>query len=173
MGNSTLGLNGTVPARVSEELKIGLLQLVDEAVAQGWAHTRACVLLGVADVRVHRWRHRLSSGIALAGPPPWGQPGPSPAGMGGGRHPCVDRKVGNGGSLSPQARSPGKLHRIGVHLALHAAQSVRKASDHSPRRGAKASQASSGVSSGRLGAQPDLDSGTLLISRRPDGRQHD
>ncbi|MPZ89970.1 MAG: integrase, partial [Nitriliruptorales bacterium] len=27
--------------------------------AAGWAHTRACRLLGVADVRVHRWRARL------------------------------------------------------------------------------------------------------------------
>ena len=32
---------------------------MDEAVAGGWAHHRACAILGLADVRVHRWRARL------------------------------------------------------------------------------------------------------------------
>lgn len=41
------------------DVKEGLLKLVDDAVASGWAHTRACHVLGVEDVRVHRWRARL------------------------------------------------------------------------------------------------------------------
>jgi putative transposase len=44
---------------VSAETKLGLLGLVDHAVAGGWSHVRACEVLGVADVRVHRWRARL------------------------------------------------------------------------------------------------------------------
>ena len=40
-------------------MKEGLLKLIDEAVARGWAHHRACGIVGVADVRVHRWRARL------------------------------------------------------------------------------------------------------------------
>lgn len=48
-----------MPARLEGHLKQQLLKLVDDAVAAGWAHTRACDVLGVADVRVHRWRARL------------------------------------------------------------------------------------------------------------------
>lgn len=47
---------------------------MDSAVAQGWAHTRACGLLDIADVRVHRWRHRLNSGVALTDHRPGGNP---------------------------------------------------------------------------------------------------
>ena len=49
-----------VPSRVSGEIKEGLLKLVDEAVVGGWPHARACRMLGVSDVRVHRWRKRLA-----------------------------------------------------------------------------------------------------------------
>jgi putative transposase len=48
-----------VPARVDGHVKERLLKLVDGAVTAGWAHTRACDVLEVADVRVHRWRARL------------------------------------------------------------------------------------------------------------------
>jgi len=44
---------------VSAETKLELMGLVDGAVAAGWAHTRACRVLGVEDVRVHRWRRQL------------------------------------------------------------------------------------------------------------------
>jgi transposase InsO family protein len=55
-----LGLStGPVPARLVGELKEGLLKLIDDAVDQGWAHQRACGVLGISDVRVHRWRRRL------------------------------------------------------------------------------------------------------------------
>jgi len=44
---------------VSAGTKLELLGLVDQAVAGGWPHVRACAVLEVADVRVHRWRGRL------------------------------------------------------------------------------------------------------------------
>jgi len=44
---------------VSAEIKLELLGLVDQAVAQGWAHTRACRVLDLADSRAHHWRARL------------------------------------------------------------------------------------------------------------------
>jgi putative transposase len=44
---------------VSAETKLELLGLIDQAVADGWAHTRACRVLDLADVRAHRWRARL------------------------------------------------------------------------------------------------------------------
>jgi putative transposase len=56
------------------EVKEGLLKLVDDAVAAGWAHTRACRLLGVADVRVHRWRARLREHGTVEDRAPGGNP---------------------------------------------------------------------------------------------------
>jgi putative transposase len=44
---------------VSAETKLELLGLIDGAVADGWAHRRACEVLDLADVRAHRWRQRL------------------------------------------------------------------------------------------------------------------
>jgi len=44
---------------VSAEIKLELLGLIDQAVADGWAHTRACWVLGLADSRAHHWRQRL------------------------------------------------------------------------------------------------------------------
>jgi putative transposase len=55
-------------------LKEGLLKLVDDAVAAGWAHTRACQLLDVDDVRVHRWRARLRDSGTLVDLAPGGNP---------------------------------------------------------------------------------------------------
>lgn len=56
---------GPVPARVDGGVKAGLLTLVDHAVGQGWAHDRACTLLGVEDERVRRWRRRREHGGVL------------------------------------------------------------------------------------------------------------
>src|SRR5450755_482994 len=58
-GKATLELFGPVPARVSAATKLELLGLIDQAVAQGWAHTRACRVLDLADSRAHHWRARL------------------------------------------------------------------------------------------------------------------
>ena len=44
---------------MSAETKLELLGLIDGAVKDGWAHTRACLVLDLADVRAHRWRQRL------------------------------------------------------------------------------------------------------------------
>jgi putative transposase len=44
---------------VSAQTKLELLGLIDAAVADGWAHARACRVLDLADVRAHRWRQRL------------------------------------------------------------------------------------------------------------------
>jgi putative transposase len=44
---------------VSAEVKLELLGLIDQAVVDGWAHARACRVLGLADSRAHRWRQRL------------------------------------------------------------------------------------------------------------------
>jgi len=45
---------------VSAEIKLELLGLIDQAVADGgWAHARACRVLDLADVRAYRWRQRL------------------------------------------------------------------------------------------------------------------
>jgi putative transposase len=45
---------------VSAETKLELLGLIDRAIGDGWSHARACRLLEIADVRVHRWRRRLA-----------------------------------------------------------------------------------------------------------------
>ena len=58
-GKATLGLFGPVPARVSAEVKFELLGLIDQAVADGWAHARACRVLDLPDSRAHHWRQRL------------------------------------------------------------------------------------------------------------------
>jgi transposase InsO family protein len=58
---------------VSAETKLGLLGLVDHAVAGGWSHVRACEVLEVADVRVHRWRARLREHGSLEDRAPVGE----------------------------------------------------------------------------------------------------
>jgi putative transposase len=70
-----LGLTlAEVPSRVDGEVKEGLLKLVDDAVAGGWPHARACRTLGVSDVRVHRWRKRQSELGSLEDRAPGGNP---------------------------------------------------------------------------------------------------
>lgn len=48
-----------VPARVSSEIKEGLLKLIDDAVAHGVPHAWATRKLELSDVRAHRWRGKL------------------------------------------------------------------------------------------------------------------
>jgi putative transposase len=59
---------------VSGQTKLELLGLVDGAVSAGWAHTRACRVLQVEDVRMHRWRARLAETGSLDDRPPIGNP---------------------------------------------------------------------------------------------------
>ena len=44
---------------MSAETKLELLGLIDGALADGWAHTRACRVLDLPDSRAHHWRQRL------------------------------------------------------------------------------------------------------------------
>jgi transposase InsO family protein len=57
---------------VSAEIKLELLGLIDRALADGWAHARACRILDLADVRAHRWRARLRETGALEDREPGG-----------------------------------------------------------------------------------------------------
>ncbi len=68
-----MGLSGPVPARVPQATKAALLELIDEAVAQGWPLRRTCHELQLGEVRVHRWRSRRRAG-RLADAPPGGAP---------------------------------------------------------------------------------------------------
>jgi transposase InsO family protein len=70
-----LGLNlARVPLRCSGEVKEGLIKLIDQAVDSGWSHTRACRVLGVSDVRAHRWRARHRTVGTLTDLAPGGNP---------------------------------------------------------------------------------------------------
>ena len=44
---------------MSGGIKLELLGLIDQAVGEGWPHTRACRVLCLADSRAHHWRQRL------------------------------------------------------------------------------------------------------------------
>jgi putative transposase len=59
---------------VSAEIKLELLGLIDQAVADGWAHAGACRVLDLADVRAHRWRARLRETGTLEDRDPGGNP---------------------------------------------------------------------------------------------------
>ncbi len=71
-GKATLGLFGPVPRRVSAQTKLELVGLIDGAVSAGWAHARACRVLEIEDVRMHRWRARLAETGSLEDRPPVG-----------------------------------------------------------------------------------------------------
>jgi putative transposase len=61
-----LGLTaGPVPTRVDAGTKLGLLQLIDHAVGQGWSARRACAVLEVNDRRVSGWQSRRKAGLPL------------------------------------------------------------------------------------------------------------
>ena len=49
---------------MSAQTKLELLGLIDGAVADGWAHARACRVLDLTDSRAHHWRQRLRKGPA-------------------------------------------------------------------------------------------------------------
>ena len=58
---------------MSAATKLELLGLIDQAVAGGWAHTRACGVLELADVRAHRWRSKLRASGSLEDGRPVGE----------------------------------------------------------------------------------------------------
>jgi putative transposase len=49
-----LGLSGRVPARVDQATKAGLLDLLEQAMGQGWTVRAACQVLQVNELRVYR-----------------------------------------------------------------------------------------------------------------------
>ena len=72
-GKRALGLTGRVPARVDENVKVGLLGLVDHALVQGWSQRRAARTLEIDDWRVSRWLRRRAED-RLADLAPGGNP---------------------------------------------------------------------------------------------------
>jgi putative transposase len=68
-----LGLSGRVPARVDTATKAALLDLVDDALEEGWSLRRACHQLDLAERRVHRWLTRRAGG-RLGDQAPGGSP---------------------------------------------------------------------------------------------------
>lgn len=61
--------SGPVPVRVDAEVKAGLLDLVDHAIARGWSACRACGVLGINPVRIGRWAARRDAGASLVDRP--------------------------------------------------------------------------------------------------------
>ena len=57
-----MGLSGHVPHRVDAATKAGLLDLVDEALEQGWSLRHTCGQLDLAERRAHRWLVRRARG---------------------------------------------------------------------------------------------------------------
>jgi transposase InsO family protein len=53
-----LGLDGVTPHRVEASVKAGLLELVDQARAEGWTLLEACRVLQIAPLRIYRWLER-------------------------------------------------------------------------------------------------------------------
>lgn len=68
-----MGLSGPVPRRVDVATKIGLLDLIDGALAAGWEHRAACAYLEIKRSRAWRWRRRRDAGC-LADRPTGGHP---------------------------------------------------------------------------------------------------
>ena len=57
-----MGLSGQAPHRVDAATKAGLLDLLDDAVEQGWTLRRASRTLELGEVRAHRWIGRRARG---------------------------------------------------------------------------------------------------------------
>jgi putative transposase len=68
-----LGLSGPVPPRVDQATMSGLLDLLEQAVQQGWTVRAACQVLEVSELRVYRWLGRRVAG-ELADQAPGGSP---------------------------------------------------------------------------------------------------
>lgn len=66
-------MSGPIPARVDGAAKSRLLDLIDDATAKGWTLSRACSVLEIDRVRLHRWQARRAAGT-LEDRAPGGQP---------------------------------------------------------------------------------------------------
>jgi putative transposase len=61
---------GPVPARVDAGVKAGLLDLIDDAIGEGWSMRRACGVLDLNPDRAWRWRRRRRAGLVDRRPGP-------------------------------------------------------------------------------------------------------
>lgn len=66
-------MNGPIPTRVDEAVKVRLLELVAAAMTAGWSLARVCGVLEVDRRRVWRWHERAAAGT-LADRAPGGHP---------------------------------------------------------------------------------------------------
>ena len=111
-----MGLSGRVPLRVDAATKSGLLDLLEQAVQQGWTVRGACQVLQVSELRIYRWLGRRAAG-ELADQAPGGRP----------MHGLLDwevteiiglfAEVGRDRPLPPQARPPRLVAGAGVGVA--------------------------------------------------------
>src|SRR6266511_1160440 len=72
-GKRALGLSGQVPPRVDAATKAGLLDLLEQALKQGWTVRAVCQVLEVGELRIYRWLGRRVAG-ELADQAPGGSP---------------------------------------------------------------------------------------------------
>ena len=49
---------GGVPRRVDAATKSAIIELIDQAIEEGWTARRAATVLGVGELRLRRWRAR-------------------------------------------------------------------------------------------------------------------
>ena len=68
-----MGLSGRVPPRVDQATKAGLLDLLEQALRQGWTVRAACQVLELGELRTYRWLGRRAAG-ELADHAPGGRP---------------------------------------------------------------------------------------------------
>jgi putative transposase len=68
-----LGLSGQVPPRVDAATKAGLLDLLEQALKQGWTVRAVCQVVEVGELRIYRWLGRRAAG-ELADQGPGGSP---------------------------------------------------------------------------------------------------
>jgi len=105
-----LGLSGQVPPRVDAATKAGLLDLLEQALKQGWTVRAVCQVLEVSELRVYRWLGRRAAG-ELADQAPGGSP----------MHGLLDWEVAEitqrDRPLAPQARPPRLVSGAGVGVA--------------------------------------------------------
>jgi hypothetical protein len=57
-----LGLSGQVPPRVDAATKAGLLDLLQQALQQGWTVRAVCQVLELGELRSYRWLGRRAAG---------------------------------------------------------------------------------------------------------------
>ena len=149
------------------------MKLVDGAVAAGWPHVAACRTLGVSDVRMHRWRHRLDTVGTLEDRAPGGNP----------THRLLRWEIDSILELiemwGPTDRTHRKLAHRGSYLGIVfvSPSTVLRIAESAevtlPGEPARRRQTGTGPARDRVGTEPDLDLGRHpLHPSRPGGVCH-